>query len=53
MVHHLLTDGWSTPLFLQDFIRAYQQTNQQLPVLEHTYETVIKAYLDVTMKHQK
>ncbi|WP_151789618.1 non-ribosomal peptide synthetase [Acinetobacter nosocomialis] len=43
MVHHLLTDGWSTPLFLQDFIKAYQQVNQPLPALEHSYEKVIKA----------
>ncbi len=43
MVHHLLTDGWSTPLFLHDFIKAYQQVNQPLPALEHSYEKVIKA----------
>lgn len=41
MVHHLLTDGWSTPLFLQDFIQAYQQPQQALTALDASYAQVI------------
>jgi len=41
MVHHLLTDGWSTPLFMQDFIQAYQNPEQSLTVNKHTYADVI------------
>ncbi|WHP06166.1 amino acid adenylation domain-containing protein [Acinetobacter corruptisaponis] len=41
MVHHLLTDGWSTPLFMQDFIQAYQKPEQSLTVPAHSYADVI------------
>jgi amino acid adenylation domain-containing protein len=41
MLHHLLTDGWSTPLFMQDFIQAYQQPEQSLTVAKHAYADVI------------
>lgn len=41
MVHHLLTDGWSTPLFMQDFIQAYQNPEQSLTVAKYAYADVI------------
>ncbi|NHB57257.1 amino acid adenylation domain-containing protein [Acinetobacter sp. 194] len=42
LVHHLLTDGWSTPLFMQDLIEAYQDPETELPVLQYSYQSVIE-----------
>lgn len=45
LVHHLLTDGWSTPIFFNDFIAAYAQVQQQSPqgleALPYCYADVI------------
>ena len=42
LVHHLLTDGWSTPLFIQDLIQAYQHPENDLPRLQYSYQSVIE-----------
>lgn len=41
LIHHLLTDGWSTPLFMQDFIAAYQKPSAHLNPLSHSYHDVM------------
>lgn len=41
LVHHLMTDGWSTPLFLDDLFAAYQQPEQPLATLAQPYDRVI------------
>jgi L-arginine---[L-arginyl-carrier protein] ligase len=41
-VHHLVIDGWSTPLLLRDLLAAYRQ-DAPLPPLAVGYETVTGA----------
>ena len=41
IVHHLLTDGWSTPLFIQDLIDAYQHPLTPLKSLTDSYHDVV------------
>ncbi|WP_321160338.1 amino acid adenylation domain-containing protein [Marinomonas rhodophyticola] len=42
IVHHLVIDGWSTPLLLQSLLEAYQQNTQRLPPCKTSYAEVIK-----------
>lgn len=46
IVHHLLTDGWSTPLFLNDLLEAYSNQEHSLTPLNHDYASVIEALLN-------
>lgn len=39
-VHHLVTDGWSTPVMLRDLLAAYR-SDAALPPLTHGYAEVV------------
>ncbi|EKO3672443.1 amino acid adenylation domain-containing protein [Vibrio metschnikovii] len=39
--HHLVVDGWSTPILLADFLAAYGQDNQSLPQISSQYADVV------------
>ncbi|RYY79235.1 MAG: amino acid adenylation domain-containing protein [Moraxellaceae bacterium] len=41
VIHHLIVDGWSTPLILKDLFAAYAQHPAQLPALNDSYASVI------------
>ncbi|WP_231759258.1 non-ribosomal peptide synthetase [Microbulbifer elongatus] len=43
VTHHLVIDGWSTPLLLQDLISAYREDRAQLPPLPVGYAQVVGA----------
>jgi amino acid adenylation domain-containing protein len=42
IVHHLVIDGWSTPLLLKSLLEAYQQQTQLLAPCDTSYADVIK-----------
>ncbi len=41
VIHHLLIDGWSTPLLLRDVLTAYTQSLAQLPPPQADYLTLM------------
>ncbi|MGF7176923.1 non-ribosomal peptide synthetase [Azospirillum doebereinerae] len=40
-IHHLVVDGWSTPLILRDLLKAYGESADRLPPLAVDYPAVI------------
>ncbi|CAO3437839.1 amino acid adenylation domain-containing protein [Azospirillum doebereinerae] len=40
-IHHLVVDGWSTPLILRDLLKAYGESTDSLPPLKVGYPAVI------------
>ncbi|WP_426164364.1 amino acid adenylation domain-containing protein [Pseudoduganella sp. R-34] len=42
VVHHLVIDGWSTPLLLRDLMAAYRQPGAALAPLRASYERVVE-----------
>jgi len=42
VIHHLMIDGWSTPLFLRDLLRAYSLDVDELPALAIGYVDVVR-----------
>ncbi|SJN59342.1 Linear gramicidin synthase subunit D [Vibrio ruber DSM 16370] len=40
--HHLVVDGWSTPILLGDFLSAYAAEHQHLPPLSAHYADVVR-----------
>lgn len=40
-IHHLVVDGWSTPLILRDLLTAYSRSTRTLPPLAVDYPAVI------------
>lgn len=44
VIHHLVVDGWSTPLLLRDLITAYQ-TQAPLPALDVSYPQLMQQLL--------
>ncbi|MCX2842978.1 amino acid adenylation domain-containing protein [Microbulbifer thermotolerans] len=43
VTHHLVIDGWSTPLLLRDLLTAYRQDPQPLPAQRVDYPQVVRA----------
>lgn len=41
--HHLVVDGWSTPLLLRDLLRAYGDGPETLPPTRVDYPSVVRA----------
>ncbi|QDQ27202.1 amino acid adenylation domain-containing protein [Chitinimonas arctica] len=41
--HHLVVDGWSTPILLRDFLKAYGDGPQSLRPTRVDYPTVVRA----------
>lgn len=42
IVHHLIIDGWSTPLLLRSLLDAYQQQTHSLSPIPNSYTEIIK-----------
>ncbi len=40
--HHLVVDGWSTPILLSDFLTAYEQNLPKLPSVTTRYAQVVE-----------
>ncbi|SMH47323.1 non-ribosomal peptide synthetase [Azospirillum agricola] len=40
-IHHLIVDGWSTPLILRDLLTAYSRPDEPLPPLAVGYPAVV------------
>ncbi len=41
MVHHLVIDGWSSPVLLRDLLDAYRANTARLPALSRSYADVM------------
>ncbi len=41
MVHHLVIDGWSSPVLLRDLLDAYRANTARLPALSRAYADVM------------
>ncbi|MCW2246590.1 amino acid adenylation domain-containing protein [Azospirillum fermentarium] len=41
-IHHLVVDGWSTPLILRDLLQAYEAGANRLPPLPTGYAAVVR-----------
>lgn len=52
IVHHLITDGWSTPLFMQDLLAAFTHL-KPLPPLSHSYDSVIQALVQRDLQESR
>lgn len=50
-IHHLITDGWSTPIFLQDLFSYYANPNIELLPLSTPYHQVVQQL--VSRSHQQ
>lgn len=42
VIHHLVVDGWSTPIILRDLLNSYAENTQQLSALKIGYAPVIE-----------
>ncbi len=42
VIHHLVIDGWSTPLLLRDVFEAYRHQLPQLPALPTSYASLMR-----------
>ncbi|MCF3639292.1 amino acid adenylation domain-containing protein [Rhizobium sp. TRM95111] len=42
VIHHLMIDGWSTPLLLRDLLDAYRDDGEALPPVQRRYGDVVR-----------
>lgn len=42
IIHHLVVDGWSTPIILRDLLHSYAENTNQLPALNIGYAPLIE-----------
>ncbi len=51
MIHHLVTDGFSTSIIMEDFVTAYQQLSQGKPVQLPAKTTSLKDWSEQLIKY--
>ncbi|WP_076417709.1 non-ribosomal peptide synthetase [Colwellia sp. UCD-KL20] len=49
--HHLIIDGWSTPILLRDLFSAYQHIESLKTSTENTYQDIVYQMVNRTTQH--